>query len=70
MNTRLPCIVRWVSENMDLLIKWLNWLHTGFKALRAGRTSNVQRRTSNNDVAALRNLISTIWEKVSTMRSI
>jgi hypothetical protein len=35
-------IVRWVGVNMDILIKWLNWLHNGFKALRAGRTSNVQ----------------------------
>ena len=44
MNTRLPFIVRWVDVDMDIEIKWLNWPHTGFKVLRAGRTSNVQNR--------------------------
>jgi hypothetical protein len=47
MNTRLPCIVRWVGVYMDILVKWLNWPHTSFKALRAGRTSNVQHRILN-----------------------
>jgi hypothetical protein len=40
---------------LGVLIKWLNWTHTGFKALRAGRTSNVQRFTLNNDVTPLQN---------------
>jgi hypothetical protein len=40
---------------LGVLIKWLNWTHTGFKALRAGRTSNVQRCILNNDVTPLQN---------------
>jgi len=42
MNTRLPCLVLYVIENIYLLIKWLNWLHTSFAALRAGLRSNIE----------------------------
>jgi len=40
---------------LGVLIKWLVWAHTNFKALRAGRASNVQRCTLNNDVTPLQN---------------
>jgi len=42
MNTRLPCIVRWVSVVTDQKINWLNLPHNVSKALRAGRTSNIE----------------------------
>jgi len=44
LNTRLLCIVHWLGVNIGMLIKWLNFPHTDFTALRAGRTSNVQSR--------------------------
>jgi hypothetical protein len=40
---------------LGVLIKWLHWTHTGLKALRAGRTSNDQRCTLDNDVPPLQN---------------
>jgi hypothetical protein len=40
-NTRLPCIVRWVTVIIDLKSNWFNLSHTAFKALRAGRIMNI-----------------------------
>jgi hypothetical protein len=55
---RLPCIVRWVGVIMDILVKWLNRLHNGFKALRAGpifqRIIRIERRMGENSMTAKR----------------
>ncbi len=45
-NTRLPCIVRWVSIKFEFWIKLLNLSRTSFKALRAGRIMNFECRSS------------------------
>jgi hypothetical protein len=30
-NSEADSMARWVCVNMDILVKWLNWPHTGFK---------------------------------------
>jgi len=36
--------VHLIGDNINILFKWLNSTHTAIKALRAGRTSNIERR--------------------------